>query len=223
MVLDDADIDQAARLAVAAKFQTSGQDCLAANRVLVHRSITRSFTDAFVRHTRALRVGNGLDAAVNIGPLISQSAVTRCAMHVQDAVERGATLLCGGTRHAAGPQFFAPTVLGEATPEMLICREETFGPVAPILTFDSQEQAIDIANNSLYGLAAYVCSRDMGRALRIANRLEYGMVAINTAHFTGAPIPFGGMKQSGLGREGSRHGLDDYTEIKYLCLDVGSS
>jgi succinate-semialdehyde dehydrogenase len=220
IVFEDADVEQAVKWALAAKFQTSGQDCLAANRILVHRSLTPRFREAFAAQTQALRVGNGLDPDVAIGPLISEKAVSRCESHVRDAVERGATVLTGGGRHPAGKNFFAPTVLDGVTPEMRICREETFGPVAPILSFESEEEAIHIANDTIYGLAAYICTPNLARALRVGRRLEYGMVAINTSRFTGPPIPFGGMKQSGLGREGSRHGLDDYTELKYLCIGL---
>lgn len=218
IVFDDVDIEAATQLAVAAKFQTSGQDCLAANRILVHRSRYTQFVDRFIEITKTLRVGNGLEPGVHIGPLISERAIARCERQVQDAVSRGASLRLGGKRHAAGPLFLSPTVLADTTPEMLIHREETFGPVAAILPFDDERQAVEIANDTIYGLAAYVCTKDLGRALRMSDALEYGMVAINTDRFTGPPIPFGGMKQSGLGREGSRHGLDEYSQIKYVCI-----
>lgn len=224
IVLADADCAQALTLAVSAKFQTSGQDCLAANRILVARPLYARFVEEFVGRTRALSVGNGLDPGVQIGPLISGRAVARCQRQVDDAVARGATLHCGGAAHAAGAQFYAPTVLAGVTPDMLIWREETFGPVASISPFDTDDEAVAMANDTVYGLAAYVCTRDLARGLRLGERLEYGMVVLNTDRFTGPPVPFGGMKQSGLGREGSRHGLDEFTEIKYLCaaIDIGA-
>jgi succinate-semialdehyde dehydrogenase len=218
IVFEDANLETAAQMAVSAKFQTSGQDCLAANRILVQRRCYAEFVTRFVELTKSLRVGNGLDSGVQIGPLISERAVVRCEQQVQDAVQRGASLRLGGTRHAAGSLFFTPTVLADTTSKMLIHREETFGPVAAILPFDTECEAVEIANDTIYGLAAYVCTQDLARALRMSDALDYGMVAINTDRFTGPPIPFGGMKQSGLGREGSRHGLDEYTQIKYVCI-----
>lgn len=223
IVFDDADVAKAARLAANAKFQTSGQDCLAANRILVARGVYDIFVAAFVAHAAALRVGNGLEAGINIGPLISERAVERCERQIDDARSRGARVACGGSRHPAGDLFLTPTVLMDVSRDALIWREETFGPVAAMATFDSETEVIELANDTAYGLAAYVCTRDMARALRMGEALEYGMVAVNTDRFTGPPIPFGGMKQSGLGREGSRHGLDAYSEIKYLCLAVDAA
>lgn len=218
IVFEDADLETAVRLAVSAKFQTSGQDCLAANRILVQRDHYAQFVERFVELTQALRVGNGLEPGVQIGPLINERAVARCEQQVQDAVARGASLRLGGTRHKAGALFYAPTVLADTNAAMSIHREETFGPVAAILPFEQEADAVRIANDTIYGLAAYVCTRNLDRALRMSDALDYGMVAINTDRFTGPPIPFGGMKQSGLGREGSRHGLDEYTELKYVCI-----
>ena len=220
IVFDDADLDAAARLAVAAKFQTSGQDCLAANRIFVQREAYERFVERFVELTAALRVGNGLEPNVQIGPLISERALEHCERQVADAVAKGARLALGGARHQAGALFFSPTVLADATRAMLVCREETFGPVAALLPFDAEADAIDAANDTIYGLAAYVCTRDLSRALRMSEALEYGMIGVNTERMTGPPIPFGGVKQSGLGREGSRHGLDEYTQIKYVCMAV---
>jgi aspartate-semialdehyde dehydrogenase len=220
IVFDDADIERAAELAIAAKFQTTGQDCLAANRIYVQRRVYAQFVERFVALAAQLKVGNGLDAGVTIGPLISERAVTHCLHQVRDAVARGAKLCLGGQGHPAGPLFLAPTVLADVTDDMLITREETFGPVAAIAPFDTETEVIERANATHYGLAAYVLTNDLARALRTAESLEYGMVALNTARFTGPPIPFGGVKQSGLGREGSRHGLDEYMQLKYVCLDV---
>jgi succinate-semialdehyde dehydrogenase/glutarate-semialdehyde dehydrogenase/aspartate-semialdehyde dehydrogenase len=220
IVFDDVDIERAAALALQAKFTTSGQDCLAANRILVQRGSYDRFLQSFAGLASRLKVGNGMEAAVEIGPLISQSALAHCEDQIADALVHGAQLQTGGGRHEAGPLFLAPTVLGNANRRMAIWREETFGPVAALAPFDTEEEAIAVANDTEYGLAAYVCTNDLGCALRMGDALEYGMVAVNTASFTGPPIPFGGMKQSGLGREGSRHGLDEYSQIKYLCLSV---
>lgn len=219
IVMDDAEIGPAVDAAIQAKFQTSGQDCLAANRIFVQRPLYAAFCAAFARAARALKVGNGFSDGVEIGPLISPAAVEKCREHVSDAVSAGARLLCGGDRHPAGPNFLAPTVLADVTPDMRIFREETFGPVAAILPFDDEAECIRLANDSEYGLAAYCFGRDLGRLWRVADALEYGMVAINSVKMTGPPIPFGGMKQSGLGREGSRHGISEYCELKYLCIN----
>ena len=216
----DCDPYEAAEMAVAAKFQTSGQDCLAANRIYVQRTIYEVFVKRFAALAAELRVGGGLDPGVQIGPLISPRAVARCERQVADALDRGAQLVLGGQRHPAGRLFFEPTVLCDVTDEMLISREETFGPVAAIAHFDTELEVVERANATQFGLAAYVATRDVARALRVSEQLEFGMVAINTDRFTGAPIPFGGVKQSGLGREGSRHGLDEFSDIKYLCVDM---
>lgn len=220
IVFDDVAVDRAVDLAMAARFQTSGQDCLAANRILVHRPLYAAFLERFTGRTRALRVGSGLAISTDIGPLISRDAVARCVAQVMDARSHGARVLHGGGRHAAGENYMEPTVLADVTTAMRIWREETFGPVAAISAFDSVEEAIVLANDTSYGLAAYVCTNELARSMRLARELQFGMVAVNTASFTGAPIPFGGVKQSGLGREGSRHGLDEFTDIKYICLSL---
>lgn len=218
LVFADADMDLAVQGALGAKFATSGQDCLAINRLFVEDSAYDDFIERYAAAVASLKVGAGTEEGVEIGPLMNEAAVAKCEAQVADAVSKGARLLVGGRRHALGGTFFEPTLLADVTEDMDIFREETFGPVAAVLKFSSEAEAIARANDSIYGLAAYVFSRDVSRVCRVADALQYGMVGANTPKFTGASIPFGGMKQSGLGREGSRHGLDDYSEIKYLCL-----
>ncbi|RIY02638.1 NAD-dependent succinate-semialdehyde dehydrogenase [Aureimonas flava] len=217
----DAGVERAAAMAVAAKFATSGQDCLAANRIYVERPAYAAFADAFVRRTQALKVAAGFAEGAEIGPLMHERAVAKCAAHVADALARGARLLCGGSGHAAGPLFFQPTVLADVPPDAAIMREETFGPVAALAPFDTEAEALARANDTEYGLVAYLSTADAARAARMSARLDYGMVAVNRVKITGAPVPFGGTKQSGLGREGSRHGLEAFTDIQYVCLDRG--
>ncbi len=219
IVFDDADLERAVDGAMNAKFATSGQDCLAANRIYVHRKLYAAFCERFAAATRALKVGNGFDPDVSIGPLIGARAVQKCAAHVADALAQGAHLLAGGAVHAAGPNFFTPTVLADVTPRMRIFHEETFGPVAAICAFDDEEAVLRSANDTEFGLAAYCFGNDLNRLWRTAEQLEYGMVAVNSAKMTGPPIPFGGIKQSGLGREGARAGLEEYTETRYVCVD----
>ncbi len=221
VVFDDADLDLVVPAAVTAKFQTTGQDCLAANRLFVHDRVYDTFAERFAAAVGRLVVGNGLSPGVAQGPLIDDESIVRCEAHVADALAGGARLLVGGRRHALGGRFFEPTALVEVTPAMRVCREETFGPIAPLLRFSTDEEVIRLANQTIYGLAAYVYGADLARLWRVAERLEYGMVGLNAASITGAPVPFGGVKHSGLGREGSRHGLDEYTDLKYLCLGVG--
>ena len=218
IVLADADLDTAVQGAIAAKFATSGQDCLAANRIYVPSRLYDAFVQRFAAATAALKVGPGLEPGVEIGPLMHERAVTKCEAHVADAIRMGARVLTGGARHELGGTFFAPTVLADVKDAMLIAREETFGPVAAILRYEDETEVVARANATIYGLAAYVYGSGLRGVMRVAGALDYGMVAVNTPRFTGAPIPFGGMKQSGLGREGSRHGLDDYSELKYVCL-----
>ena len=218
IVLDDADAALAVDGAMAAKYATSGQDCLAVNRFFVARSKYAEFVRRFAKKSSELRVGRGSDPDVDIGPLIDHRAVDKCLAQIADAVKRGARILTGGGRHSAGRNFLEPTVLADVTDDMLISREETFGPVAAISVMDSETEVVSRANTSAYGLAAYVFGRDISNVMRVAGALDYGMVAINTARFTGPPIPFGGFRQSGLGREGGRHGIEAFTEFKYLCL-----
>lgn len=219
LVFPDVDVEAAAAAAVGAKFQTSGQDCLAANRIFVHGDIYEPFVEAFVRLTKGLRIGPGLDAATDLGPLVTQATLRKSLDHISDAQAKGAQLRCGG--RVRNPGFFLePAVLTDVTEDMKIMREETFGPVAAICSFTAEADVVRAANDTDYGLVAYVFTKDLSRAHRIADALEFGMVAVNTVKITGAPIPFGGVKHSGLGREGSRHGLDEYMELKYICLAV---
>jgi len=218
LVFADADLDRAVDEAVKAKFATSGQDCLGANRFFVERPVYEAFCKAFAERTAALSVGNGMDDP-DIGPLMNKAAVAKQIEHVADALTKGATLLTGGKRHKAGPLFFQPTVLADVPEDALIMREETFGPVAAIAPFDTEEEALVRANATEYGLVAYLHTEDPRRIYRASRALAFGMVAVNRTKVTGAPIPFGGMKQSGLGREGSRLGLEAFTEVKYVCRD----
>jgi len=215
----DVDIDRAVQGAMAAKFQTTGQDCLAANRIFIHTSMYEPFLERFTEAVAAQKVGDGLEPDVVLGPLMHERALAKCEAHISDALGKGARLTTGGKRHALGHLFFEPTVLADITPEMAIYREETFGPVAAVIPFDDESKVVGMANDTIYGLIAYLYTSDVGRAHRLSEQLEYGMVAVNTPKVTGAPIPFGGMKQSGIGREGSRHGLEEFTELKYVCIE----
>ncbi|AXS40453.1 NAD-dependent succinate-semialdehyde dehydrogenase [Breoghania sp. L-A4] len=222
IVFDDADIGKAVRIAVDAKFATSGQDCLAANRIYVARPVYDRFATAYAEAIAALRVGPGLDEATDIGPLMHGRAVAKVEAQIADALAHGARLLTGGNRHPAGPLFLTPTLLADVPDEALIMREETFGPVAAIAPFDTEDEVIDRANATEYGLVAYVVSENGARQRRMAHALDFGMVAVNRVKITGAPIPFGGVKQSGMGREGSRHGLEAFTDLKYVCVDTAA-
>jgi aspartate-semialdehyde dehydrogenase len=220
IVFADADLDKAVTIAIDAKFATSGQDCLAANRIYVQRPLYDRFCAAFARRIEMLRTGNGLADDTDIGPLMHERGVKKVEEQVADALAGGARCLTGGKRHPAGPLFYQPTLLADVADDALIMREETFGPVAAVTPFDSEDEVIARANATEYGLVAYVVTENGGRQLRMGRALDYGMVAINRVKITGAPIPFGGVKQSGIGREGSRHGLEAFTDLKYLCLDV---
>jgi aspartate-semialdehyde dehydrogenase len=221
IVFDDADLELALDEAVKAKFATSGQDCLGANRFFVQRAVYEAFCARFTDRVRRLRVGPGIDDP-DIGPLINERAIRKQEEHVGDAMARGARLLTGGRRHPAGPLFFEPTVLADVSDDALVMREETFGPVAAISAFDTEEEVIARSNATEYGLVAYLHTRDPRRIYRASRALEFGMVAVNRTKLTGAPIPFGGMKQSGLGREGARLGMEAFTEVKYVCRDWGA-
>jgi succinate-semialdehyde dehydrogenase/glutarate-semialdehyde dehydrogenase len=216
IVFDDADIDSAVDGAMASKYRNAGQTCVCANRLYVQDGVYDAFVGKLAEKTKALKVGNGFEAGVTTGPLIDAAGLAKVEQHVADALAKGAKVLVGGKK--IGDRFFEPTVLANATSEMLCAREETFGPVAPVFRFKTEDEAIALANATEFGLASYFYSRDIGRIFRVGEALEYGMVGINTGIISTAEVPFGGFKQSGLGREGSHHGIDDYVEIKYLCL-----
>jgi aspartate-semialdehyde dehydrogenase len=218
IVTADADLELAVRVALGAKFQTSGQDCCAANRIFVQRALYAPFLERYAAAVKALRVGPGSDPASEVGPLMHQAAFDATAARVADALQRGARLLAGGAPHALGGWFFQPTVLADVTPEMRIYHEENFAPIAGVLPFDSLEEVIRRANDTEHGLAAYLCAERLGTIWQLLRRLEFAMIAVNSAKFTGAPIPFGGMKASGLGREGGAEGFAPFVETKYFCL-----
>jgi len=218
IVFDDADLDAAVQGAIASKFRNAGQTCVCANRIYVQAGVYDAFAEKLAEAVRRLKVGNGMDEGVEQGPLIDEAAVKKVQEHLQDAVDKGARILTGGKPHALGGTFFEPTVLTGATPQMQLSREETFGPVAPLFRFESDEEAIRLANDTEFGLASYFYSQGLQRVWRVAESLEYGIVGINTGLISNEVGPFGGVKQSGLGREGSRYGIDDYLVIKYLCL-----
>ena len=218
IVFDDADIDAAVEGAMLSKYRNSGQTCVCVNRIYVQRSVADAFVDKLSKAVADLRVGRGTEEGVTQGPLIDGAAVTKVEEHVADAVAKGARLVVGGARHALGGSFFEPTVLVDCSTEMLVAHEETFGPVASVFLFDGEDEAIQLANASEFGLAGYFYSRDLGRVWRVAEALECGMVGINTGLISNEVAPFGGIKQSGVGREGSSHGIADYLELKYLCM-----
>jgi succinate-semialdehyde dehydrogenase / glutarate-semialdehyde dehydrogenase len=219
IVFDDADLDAAVAGAMASKFRNAGQTCVCANRLLVQSGIHDAFVERFREAIESLVVGPGFADDSQQGPLISADALAKVQRHIADAVERGASVVTGGSRHALGGRFFEPTLLTGATPDMLIAQEETFGPVAPVIRFDAEQEALDIANDTPFGLASYFFTRDLGRTWRVAEALEFGVVGVNTGLISYEGAPFGGVKESGLGREGSRHGMDEFTDLKYLCID----
>jgi succinate-semialdehyde dehydrogenase/glutarate-semialdehyde dehydrogenase len=216
IVFDDADIDSAVEGAFASKYRNAGQTCVCSNRIYVQRGVYERFVTAFAAKVATAKVGNGFDEGVNQGPLIEEAALQKVERHVADALAKGGRLLTGGKRLQG--QFFEPTVIADANAEMLCAKEETFGPFAPVFVFDTEQEAIEAANHTEFGLASYFYSRDIGRIWRVSEALEYGMVGVNVGILATEHVPFGGMKQSGLGREGSRHGIDDYVEIKYVCV-----
>lgn len=216
IVFDDADIDSAVEGAMVSKYRNAGQTCVCANRFYVQAKVYDDFVARLAEKAQGMKVGNGFEAGVNQGPLIDDQAIAKVESHVADAVGKGATVVTGGER--ISDRFFKPTVLSGVTNEMLVSREETFGPVAPVFRFETEAEAIELANATEFGLASYFYSRDIGRIFRVGEALEYGMVGINTGLISTAEVPFGGVKQSGLGREGAHQGMDDYVEVKYLCL-----
>ena len=220
IVFDDADLDKAVEGALIAKYRNSGQTCVCANRIYVQSGVLEAFAAKLAAATAALRVGNGAEAGVNIGPLIDAAGLAKVEEHVSDAIAKGARVLTGGARSDLGGTFYQPTVLADVKPGMKILAEETFGPVAPLIAFDTVDEVIEMANDTEFGLASYFYARDLSRVWKVAEALEYGMVGINTGLISTAEVPFGGIKSSGLGREGSKYGIDDYLEIKYLCMSV---
>jgi len=216
IVFDDADIDSAVEGAMASKYRNAGQTCVCANRIYVQDAVYDEFVQKFAAKVKTLKVGNGFDEGVVQGPLIEPAALEKVERHMQDAIHKGGKVMAGGRK--LDGQFFEPTVIAEARADMLCAREETFGPFAPVFRFHKEQEAIDAANNTEFGLASYFYSRDIGRIYRVGEALEYGMVGINVGIIATEHVPFGGVKQSGLGREGSKHGMDEYLEMKYLCL-----
>lgn len=203
-----------------AKYRNTGQTCVCANRFLVQAGVYERFAAKFSEKTAQLQVGAGGEVGVTQGPLINEAGLAKVEAHVADALGKGARLLCGGARHARGGNFYAPTVLADVTRDMLVAREETFGPLAALFRFETEAEALALANDTEFGLAAYFYTRDMGRCWRMGEALEYGMVGINTGLISNEVAPFGGIKQSGVGREGSKYGIEDYLEVKYLCFDI---
>ncbi|GLS22795.1 NAD-dependent succinate-semialdehyde dehydrogenase [Labrys miyagiensis] len=218
IVFDDADVDRAIEGAMIAKYRNSGQTCVCTNRFLVQSGIHDKFVEKLIAASNALKVGNGLEPGVQQGPLIDEKAVTKVEEHLTDAVSKGAKVVAGGKRHALGGTFFEPTVVTGVTPQMLVARDETFGPLAPVFKFETEEEAIQMANDTEFGLASYFYTKDLGRAFRVSEALKYGMVGVNEGLITTEVAPFGGVKESGMGKEGSKYGIDDYVDAKYICL-----
>ncbi|WP_354684406.1 NADP-dependent succinate-semialdehyde dehydrogenase [Cupriavidus necator] len=218
IVFDDADLDAAVEGAIVSKYRNAGQTCVCANRIYVQAGVYEAFAQKLVAAVGALKVGNGMDDGVRIGPLIDDKAVAKVEEHIADALGKGARILRGGQRHALGHSFFEPTVLADVAPGMLVAREETFGPLAPLFRFETEDEVVAMANDTEFGLASYFYARDLGRVWRVSERLEYGIVGVNTGLISTEVAPFGGVKQSGVGREGSRYGIEDYLVIKYTCM-----
>ncbi|MEC9165691.1 MAG: aldehyde dehydrogenase family protein, partial [Pseudomonadota bacterium] len=218
IIFDDADLDRAVEGAVACKYRNAGQTCVCTNRIFVQDGVYDAFAERFTRAVGEMKQGNGFDDGVTVGPMITMAAVEKVEAHVADAVGQGALVVAGGARSNLGGLFYQPTILTEATPKMRIFKEETFGPVAPLFRFQDEEDVIAMANDTEYGLAAYFYARDLGRVWRVAEALEYGMVAVNEGILSTEVAPFGGMKESGIGREGSKYGLDEFVELKYVLM-----
>jgi succinate-semialdehyde dehydrogenase/glutarate-semialdehyde dehydrogenase len=220
IVFDDADLDAAVVGAMASKFRNNGQTCVCANRIYVQAGVYDAFAEKLATALAKTRVGDGLSETVEFGPLVNMDAVLKVEEHIADALAKGGTLLTGGKRHALGGSFFEPTIITGVTQDMIVAQEETFGPMAPLFKFETEDQAIDHANDTIFGLAAYFYAQNIGRITRVQEALEYGIVGVNTGIISTEVAPFGGVKQSGLGREGSHHGMEDYLEMKYICLSV---
>jgi succinate-semialdehyde dehydrogenase/glutarate-semialdehyde dehydrogenase len=220
IVFDDADLDAAVQGAIASKYRNTGQTCVCANRLLVQEGVYDAFVEKLAAAVRKLRVGDGLKGPTEQGPLIDAKAVAKVEEHIADAVAKGGRIALGGKRHSLGGTFFEPTIITHVTPDMLVAREETFGPIAPIFSFKDEQQAIRMANDTEFGLASYFYTRDLGRTWRVSEGLEYGIVGVNTGLISTEVAPFGGVKESGFGREGSKYGILDYTELKYLCIGI---
>jgi len=220
IVFDDADLDAAVAGAIISKYRNSGQTCVCANRIYVHAAVYDAFAEKFVGEVGKMKLGNGMEDGVTLGPLIDMAAVEKVQEHIEDAISKGGRVLTGGKQPALGHSFFEPTIVADVTPQMKVAKEETFGPLAPLFRFSSDEEVVAMANDTEFGLAAYFYSRDIGRVWRVAEALEYGMVGINTGLISNEAAPFGGVKQSGVGREGSYYGLDDYMVVKYLCMGL---
>jgi succinate-semialdehyde dehydrogenase/glutarate-semialdehyde dehydrogenase len=218
IVFDDADIDAAIEGATASKYRNTGQTCISTNRFYVQDGIYDAFAAKLTQAVKSLKPASGLEAGATQGPLIDDAALAKVETHLNDAKSKGAKVLIGGNRHSLGGRFFEPTVLADVTPQMRISKEETFGPVAPLFRFKNEAEAVALANDTEFGLAAYFYGRDIARIFRVAEALEYGIVGINTGMISTEVAPFGGFKESGLGREGSKYGMDDYLEVKYLCF-----
>ncbi len=218
IVFDDADLDAAVVGAMASKYRNAGQTCVCANRILVQDGVYDTFAEKLAKAVMDLKVGQGTEVGVTTGPLINMAAIEKVEEHVSDAVANGAEIVVGGSRHELGGSFYEPTVLKNVTTKMLVTNEETFGPVAPLFRFKSEQEAVDLANDTEFGLASYFYSRDIGRCWRVAEALESGIVGINEGIISTEVAPFGGVKQSGLGREGSHHGIMEFTEIKYMLM-----
>ncbi|MCX5469016.1 NAD-dependent succinate-semialdehyde dehydrogenase [Acinetobacter nematophilus] len=220
IVFDDADLDKAVQGAIFAKFRNAGQTCVCANRIYVHDKVYQAFTEKFVQEVKKFKIGNGLEENVQIGPLINEKAVVKAQQLIDDACKKGAQVACGGQQHSLGQTFFEPTVLTDVNQSMEIVQEEIFGPVAPVIRFNDEADVIAQANDTIFGLAAYVYSENISRIWRVAEQLEYGMVGMNATAISNEVVPFGGVKQSGVGREGSKYGLEEFMTIKYLCLGL---
>ncbi|KPQ07420.1 MAG: succinate-semialdehyde dehydrogenase / glutarate-semialdehyde dehydrogenase [Rhodobacteraceae bacterium HLUCCA12] len=220
IVFDDADLDAAVQGAIMSKYRNNGQTCVCANRIYVQSGVYDAFAEKLKTAVEALKVGDGLEPGTDLGPLINEDAVEKVEEHIADVLSQGGQLLTGGRRHGNGGTYFEPTIVTGVTQSMKVAKEETFGPLAPLFRFDTEDEAIGYANDTIFGLAAYFYARDMGRITRVQEALEYGIVGVNTGIISTEVAPFGGVKQSGLGREGSHHGIDDYLEMKYVCLSI---